>query len=102
MRHDPRVTIRDSGRQRPSALRWTLLVNPPRERPRPHFLHHLHQAGDEALPRLFGLAFYTLAPFEAGAGGGSVRAPAACWWARTMVESTEMSQSISPASSAAA
>jgi len=31
-----------------------------------------------------------------------MRAPAACWCARTIVESTEMSQSISPAASAAA
>lgn len=31
----PGVAVRDSGRQRPSALRWTLVVNPPRERPRP-------------------------------------------------------------------
>ncbi|MDQ0757582.1 hypothetical protein QF027_000217 [Streptomyces canus] len=31
----PGVRTRDSGRQRPSALRWILLVNPPRERPRP-------------------------------------------------------------------
>lgn len=31
----PGVTTRDSGRQQPSALRWTLVVNPPRERPRP-------------------------------------------------------------------
>lgn len=31
----PGVTTRDSGRQRPFALRWSLLVNPPREWPRP-------------------------------------------------------------------
>ena len=30
------------------------------------------------------------------------RAPAACWWARTMVESTATSQSTSPAASASA
>ncbi|MFF1518001.1 hypothetical protein [Streptomyces sp. NPDC058305] len=29
------MTISDSGRQRSSALRWSLLLKPPRERPRP-------------------------------------------------------------------
>jgi len=36
------------------------------------------------------------------AGGGACRAPAAWWCARTDVESTETSQSISPAASASA
>lgn len=31
----PVVTTKDSGRQRPSALRWTFVVKPPRERPSP-------------------------------------------------------------------
>ena len=31
----PGATIRDSGRHIPSALRWILLVKPPRERPGP-------------------------------------------------------------------
>lgn len=52
---------------------------------------------DKALPGNFELCSILSSPFEpTRAGGGSVRAPAACWWARMM------SQSISPAASAAA
>lgn len=47
-----------------------------------HIVHywaeHPHQPGREVLPRRFGLVFRRSAPFDAGVGGGSVRAPAAC------------------------
>ena len=39
---------------------------------------------------------------EAGAAEPPFRAPAACWWARTTVESSDTSQSMSPAASARA
>ena len=41
----PGATIRDSGRHIPSALRWILLVKPPRERPVPHLLRTTSRAG---------------------------------------------------------
>jgi hypothetical protein len=99
----PGVMIRDSGRQRPSALRWILLVKPPRERPRPSLPHHLHQPADEALPRSFVLVFQRPVPLGAGKNR---------WWidagaGRVLVRAhdggvPEMSQSIAPAPSAAA
>ncbi len=46
--------------------------------PGPHLLHHLHQAGDEALQRRLVLVFCRRGPFGAGTGGGPVRAPEAC------------------------
>lgn len=42
------------------------------------------------------------APFSGTAAAGAFLSPAACWWARTAVESTETSQSIPPAASSAA
>ncbi|GGX31393.1 hypothetical protein GCM10010353_53040 [Streptomyces chryseus] len=71
-----------------------LLMNSVASGPGPHLQHHLHQAGDEALPRHLVLVFRRFGSFEPRAGGGLVRAPAACWCARTMVESTEMAQSM--------
>ena len=78
-------------------------MNPPRERPSPSpppppspgGRRGSATASRPGVPR-------AQPPFEARAGGGSVRAPAACWWARTIVESTETSQSMSPAASASA
>jgi hypothetical protein len=61
-----------------STARWTLVDRPPRKRP---------SAGSAGSP----------------AGGvrwasGWRRAPAACWWARLIVESTDTIHSIAPAS----
>src|SRR4051812_4550665 len=54
---------RERGRQRPSALRWSLLVNPPCERPRPS----PPPVGRlQALPRGFALVFWHFGPFGRG------------------------------------
>jgi hypothetical protein len=97
----PGVTIRDSGRQRPSTLRWTLVVKPPRERPRPSPGAPPPPGGGAGSATAFRADVLSRRP-PLMHGWVVGRAPAACWWARTMVESTEMSQSISPAASAAA
>lgn len=98
----PGATVRDRGRQRPSALRWTLVVNPPRERPRPSPAAPRRRVPEQPQPGFLAQVFCSYDPLEQlGAGGGVLRAPAACWWARITVESTQMSQSIAPSASAA-
>lgn len=68
--------------------------------------HHLHQPAGRPTRTCHGVSSWCSndsSPFESTrVGRGSMRAPAACWCARTMVESTGMSQSIPPAASAAA
>ncbi|MFI6808956.1 hypothetical protein ACIBO6_28775 [Streptomyces luteogriseus] len=49
----------DQGQRAATAVRAQveLLVDPPRERPRPRLLHHLHQPGEQALPGCLALVF---------------------------------------------
>jgi hypothetical protein len=78
----PAVTTRDISFWPCSQARCSLLVSPLREQPR---------------------AWSAGSPTGGSAcADGSCRAPAACWWARVTVESTETSHVISPASSARA
>src|SRR6266487_161788 len=76
----PAVTTRDISFWPCSQARCSLLVSPPRDRPK---------------------AWSAGSPTGGSAcADGSCRARAACWWARVTVESTETSHVISPASSA--
>lgn len=63
----PAVSTNARGWQRPSAARWIFVVSPPRERP-------IAWSCRLRLP------------------GPLLRALAACWWARTIVEFTETAQ----------
>jgi hypothetical protein len=70
----------DIGRPRPSTARWILLVSPPRDRP-------------EGIP-FDGKGFDPV-----GGAAPFLRAPAECWWARTLLESTLIVHSTAPTES---
>lgn len=76
----PAVTSRNSGRWPCSQARWIFVVQPLRDRPKPW------SSGSVRLP-----------PGGCLWDCPSRRAPAACWWARQIVESTLISRVISPA-----
>jgi hypothetical protein len=96
----PGVTPRDTGRQRPSADRWILVVKPPRERPSASPAAPPPPGGRRAVRRSCPGLSNLGPPSGSTGGGGAGRAAAACWWARTAVESTEISQWIWPSASA--
>jgi hypothetical protein len=78
----PGVTRTARGRPRPSQARWTLVVSPPRDRP--SVWSAAARAGSSS-------SSPAPAPF--------LRAPAACWWARLIVESTETVHPTAPTES---
>lgn len=81
----PDVMTKDSGRQRLSALRWSLLVNPPRERPSPSPPAPLPPTGRAGFATCFALMFCRFGPLaRAPAVGRSGHRPRADglarWW----------------------
>ena len=75
----PAVSRSTTGRIRWSTRAWILVVNPPRDRPNAWSWAQATESCSSVSP-----------PARAAAVQRSLRAPAACWWARTLVEWTDI------------
>jgi hypothetical protein len=73
----PSVMSSQSGRQRPSALRWILAVNPPRERPGPSPPAPPPPGGRTSSAGLLRPSVRCPRPPSGTSAGGAIQAPAA-------------------------